>query len=108
MKLHEWFYSLIDEICYDRDYLYLVYVRHFQCLMTEIIEKGNHQPSGAYVIPGLKNDLQACIDWQLERRLNWTGSNILAIHCRLQARSSGTILEARQVYFDLSTGIGVG
>ena len=104
MKLHDWIYKIVTEVCYDRDYLYACYVRHFTGLMNEIIEKGPSVQAGEYNIGGIKSNKNVRIDWQLERRLDWTGSNIISFSCQFESSESEVKVEKLQSRFDISTG----
>jgi len=102
MKLHDWIYEIVSEVCYDRDYLYACYIRHFTGLTNNIIETGSLACSGDYVIEGMKSNKNANISWQLERRIDWMGSNIINLDCKI--RSQGSEIETLQAQFDMSTG----
>ncbi len=102
MKLHGWIYEIVTEVCYDRDYLYACYVRHFSGLMNDVFAKGACWQSGEYEIKGMKSNKDAHISWQLERRLGWMGSNVITLSCRFESLDiKNTELTAE---FDLSTG----
>jgi hypothetical protein len=104
MMLHDWFYQVVADVCYDRDYLYLAYIRHFSALMDQIVDRGRFEQSGEYAFPGMKSNLEARLEWQLEHQLSWTGPNGLSLHCKLVDSSSGMEQESRTGRFDFSTG----
>ena len=104
MKLHDWIYEIVCEVCYDRDYLYACFVRHYTNLLNEIIEKGSSAQAGEYNIEGIKSNKNVRINWQLERRLNWMGSNIASFSCRIE--SLGSEVQKMKNRFDMSTGDG--
>jgi hypothetical protein len=104
MRLHDWFYQLVVDVCYDRDYLYLVFIRHFTAMMNQILEHGRFENSGEYSLPGMKSNLSAQLDWKLEHNLTWMGPNQLQLRCTLTDTQSGGGRETRSVCFDFSTG----
>lgn len=107
MKLHEWVFERVSEVCYDREYLYLAFVRHFTAFMADIIRLGKAEECGAYLIPGIKSDLDARLTWQLQRRLDWIGLNLLTVQCQLVDRATGDPQSGSVERFDLSTGDNV-
>ena len=102
MKLHEWIYEIVSEVCYDRDYLYACYVRHFTHLMNEIIEKGSSVQAGEYNIEGIKSNKNIRISWQLETRLIWHGPNAVTFCCEIESKVEPVKKLRRR--FDMSTG----
>jgi hypothetical protein len=107
MKLHDWFFERVSEVCYDRDYLYLAFVRHFTAFMADIIRLGKAEECGDYLIPGIKSDLDVRLTWQLQRRLDWIGLNVLAVQCQVVDRATGALKSDSAEHFDLSTGDSV-
>jgi hypothetical protein len=106
MTLHDWLYQVVAEVCYDRDYLYLAFVRHFSALMGQIVERGRFEDRGTYALPGMKSNRSARLEWRLEHALTWDGPNRLELRCILLDALSGAPIEARSACFDLSTGEG--
>ncbi|MBM4460382.1 MAG: hypothetical protein FJ011_21905 [Chloroflexi bacterium] len=104
MKLHDWFFERVNEACYDRDYLYLAFVRHFTAFMADIIRLGKTEERGDYLIPGIKSGLDVRLVWQLQRRLDWIGPNVLTVQCQLVDRATGDPQGGSVGRFDLSTG----
>ena len=102
MKLHDWIYEIVSEVCYDRDYLYACYVRHFTGLMNEIIEKGPFEKAGAYTIEGIKSNKKAFLCWHLDKRLDWLGPNKVTFCCEI--KSDVEPVNTLNECFDLSTG----
>ena len=104
MRLHDWLYECVAEVCYDRDYLYLAYVRHFTALMNQIIDRGRFENRGEYAFAGMKSNLSARLEWQLEHRLSWMGSNQLQLRCTFTNTLTGADSDIRSGRFDFSTG----
>jgi hypothetical protein len=104
MRLHDWFYQVVADVCYDRDYLYLVFIRHFTALMSQILDQGRFENRGKYTLPGMKSNLSAQLEWQLENRMTWMGPNRLELRCTFTDAFSGLEKETRRGWFDLSTG----
>jgi hypothetical protein len=107
MRLHEWFYDLICEICYDREYVYASYVRHFSRFMAEVMQTGTVSQTGSYEIPGLKSDLKARLDWKLERPVHLMGLNVVLIECTVESTRTGKTELRQSGAFELSTGESV-
>ena len=107
MRLHDWLYDLVGEVCYDREYLYLFFLKHFQALMAEVIEQGRSVASGTYTMPGRKSDRQASLRWRLSRRVDWTAPNVLVIDWEIQDRYTGATRDHGIRSFALSTGEAV-
>lgn len=104
MRLHDWLFQVVADACYDRDYLYLVFIRLFTALMNQILDRGRFENSGKYSLPGMKSNLSAQLAWQLEHHLSWMGPNWLQLRCTLTDTLSGVESETRSGCFDLSTG----
>ncbi len=104
VRLHDWLYQIVTDVCYDRDYLYLVFIRHFTALMNQIADQGRFESSGKYTIPGMKSNLSAQLEWQLEHQVSWMGPNRLFLRCTLTDTLYDSESETRSECFDLSTG----
>jgi hypothetical protein len=104
MKLHEWMYELVCDVCYDREYVYAMYVRHFGQLMNDIMEQGKTCCCGGYEVTGMKSDLKAMLNWELERCVNLVGLNVVAIRYAIESMRTGKIESQGVRYFELSTG----
>jgi len=104
MKLHEWIYNIASDICYDREYVYPCYVRHFGQLMNDILEQGKLSQSGSYEIVGMKSDLKARLNWQLERCANLIGLNVVIIRYSIFSTRTGKVESNGVRCFELSTG----
>ena len=102
--LHEWFYNIMCIICLDRDYLYFLFVRHFNGFMKEIFERGNVEDSGSFIIMGMKSGLKCILEWKLEHRINFVGGNIIFIRCTVRNNTTEYIEEQLASNFDLSSG----
>lgn len=102
MKLHDWIYEIVEDICYDREYVYPYFVRHFTGLMKEIEEQGSISGEGTYSIPGIKSGVTATLHWQIEHRLNWVGSNVVSIQCEFGLTTAD--LSERAAKFEMTSG----
>jgi hypothetical protein len=102
--LHDWLYDLVCQVCYDRDYLYLSFVRHFGGLMATVEQAGPTQAAGTYAFAGLKSGLRVDLTWRLARRLDWLRSNWLALDYRIVDAASGEIQATGAGRFDVATG----
>jgi hypothetical protein len=103
-SLHAWLYQLIEELCYDREYLYLAFVEHFTALMKQVMSSGAAE--GAYEIPGIKSGRSARLAWVLGHRLSFMGPNVLSVS--YVVTEEGDARERGTVKFDVSTGITAG
>ena len=101
MKIHDWIFEIVDEICYDREYVYPSFVRHFCSLMQKIEQTGRLSGEGTYRVPGIKSNITAVLSWQFEHRLNLVGSNVIAVSCEFEG---GDDLPNRIANFEMSTG----
>jgi hypothetical protein len=97
MRLHDWLFQVVADACYDRDYLYLVFIRLFTALMNQILDRGRFENSGKYSLPGMKSNLSAQLAWQLEHHLSWMGPNWLQLRCTLTDTLSGVERETERV-----------
>jgi hypothetical protein len=104
MKLHEWMYELVCEVCYDKEYVYACYMRHFGQLMKDILEQGRTCGSGSYEIIGMKSDLKVMLNWQLERCVNLIGLNVVSISYEVASVRTGKVELHVVRSFELSTG----
>ena len=103
--LHGWLYALMEELCFDREYLYLAFVEHFTGFMKEVLRTGGSSGIGEYPLPGIKSGRRAILKWALEKQLTFMGPNILSI--TVEADWSGAPGEREVLRFDLSTGAAV-
>jgi hypothetical protein len=108
MKLHDWLFEVVEEICWDREYLYRSYVETFTALMRSIYEHGPHAARDAIVIPGLKSGIEVALEWRLAHQLDFRGPNTLHVSAMRRdagaAGAAGASGAARTAVFDLSTG----
>jgi hypothetical protein len=102
--LHEWLYGLLAGICRDREYVFASFVRHFTAFTADIFQAGRFSGCGVYVLNGIKSDLDATLTWRLERRLDWTGLNVVVVEYVIADRRTGRMHEAGACSFELSTG----
>ncbi len=107
MKLHEWLYRLVYEICHDREYFYFCYARHFSELTKYIFEQGRFSESGAYEIPGMKSSKKAILHWQLAHCTDFTRLNTVTIYYTIEDSDTGKKESGASQTFDLSCGESV-
>jgi len=103
-RLHEFIYEVVNEICYDREYTYLLFVKNLYLLMDEIYKRGTVSGNGEYIIPGIKSNMCAIIKWQIAHRVNYTGPNTIKINCTLEKKPDGERMKAWEKNFELSSG----
>ena len=103
-SLHGWLYELMEELCYDREYLYLAFVEHFAALMKQVMSSGAAE--GAYEIPGIKSGRSARLAWVLDHRLSFMGPNVVSVSYVVD--EEGAADERGTVRFDVSTGMAAG
>ena len=103
-NLHDFIYELVSIICYDKDYLYLLFYKSFTELMNDIYDKGRANDSGTYVIKGNKSNMDISIKWFLSGRVNFIGYNTIRLECVFTDKRTFEILETCTGIFDLSTG----
>jgi hypothetical protein len=108
VRLHDWLYEIVAAVCFDRDYLYLAFYRHFTGLLADVTAAGAITDRGEYVFPGMKSNLQVRVTWQLARRLTWIGPNVLTLVAAIETLGGGSASaganEVLSAQFDLSTG----
>jgi hypothetical protein len=104
VTLHEWIYSIVEEICYDREYVYAVFIRHFGELTNEMYFKGRIAGSGEHMITGLKSGLVADFHWELKQCVNLIRLNTVQIECTIHSTDTGIIESQQTRSFELSTG----
>jgi len=101
MRIHDWIFEIVDDICYDREYTYPSFVHHFCSLMQDIERFGRLSSEGTYSIQGIKSNITAILSWRLEHRLNLVGSNVISIRCIFEGTND---LPERCARFEMSTG----
>lgn len=104
MRLHEWLYRLVYEICYDREYVYFCYARHFSELTKHIFEQGRFSESGSYEIPGMKSGKRALLHWQLAHCIDLIRLNTVTIRCTIENSDTGKKESEVSQTFELSCG----
>lgn len=104
IRLHEWLYDIVHDICYDREYIFLLYSRSFKELIDMVLEKGMTVPEGEYSITGIKSNFKAIIRWNHEHRLNYVGLNVCKFHCKIVDKTTGEIEQEIEQSFELSAG----
>ena len=66
--LHDLVYRIVEEVCWDRDYLYRAFTGSFSELMTAIYGRGGTEARGSLVVSGVKSDVEARITWRLQHQ----------------------------------------
>lgn len=102
--LHDELYRLVEEVCWDADYLYRSFTEHFTGLMGQIYEKGGSEGDGVYTITGIKNSLEARIAWHLEHRLDFQGPNRLRLDYEIAGTPSDAGARQGSIVAELGTG----
>lgn len=104
MKLHEWLYNIVCEICRDREYVYLSFVRNFTALMKEIYETGDIKDSGTFTVTGIKSNMNADIQWHIHHRIDYSGLNSVTVKCVIVDTVTGVRNKEYEIIFELSMG----
>jgi len=104
MRLHDWLYNLICDVCYDREYVYASFVRHFSALLKDIFEQGRFSETGKYDVNGMKSDKVAHVKWRLEHQFNLMGLNSVTFECEIENTLTGKKEKLEKAVFELSTG----
>ena len=101
---HELVYQAVTDICYDREYAYLSFLRVFESLSKQIYTGGGTAARGQAEVSGIKSDYDAVFVWELQRRISFFGKNEFKLACTISDRSTGA--EIKHIYgiFDVSTG----
>lgn len=102
MRIHDWIFGIVDDICFDREYVYPCFVRHFSSFMSEVMEQGMLSGSGVHVIPGIKSNISAKLTWRLEHRLDWVKSNEIHLTCEFEGDAWGW--QPKSASFEMSSG----
>lgn len=104
MRIHEWLYDVVREICHDREYIYLSFIQSFKALMDDIYTRGYIEDHGEHIVEGIKSGLRAEITWRLHHRVNYVGLNIVDMICVIRDRFSGEEQQKLEESFELSAG----
>ncbi len=102
--LHDALYRIVEEVCWDSDYLYRSHTEHFCALMNGIYEAGQGASRGEYRFNGIKSGLQALITWRLQHRIDYQGPNQLMLDVTISSETSGTPERRGSLLFELGTG----
>ena len=106
--LHDLVYQIVEEICWDRDYLYRCFTEVFSELMNGIYRQGCSRAGGNLVVNGVKSDVEARISWRLQHQLDYFGPNALKLEFEIRKKPSGLMVRTGDAVFDLATGCDVG
>ena len=104
MKLHEWIYGLVEEVCYDREYVYASFIRHFGRLTEAIYVNGRSVCEGRYEMIGMKSDRVAEFEWQLDQCVNLIRLNSVRLTCTVRSTVTGAAQLQETRRFEMSTG----
>lgn len=102
--IHEWLYDIAKEICYDREYIYLSYLKILQNTVFSVFENGSVTEQGDYIAKGIKSDKDAHIHWKLHHRLNFVGFNKVIFECTFQDKYTHECMDTVSCSFELSSG----
>jgi hypothetical protein len=102
--LHEVLYGIVEEVCWDADYLYRAFTEHFSGLMGQIYGQGGSHSGGSYTIAGIKSGLEARIEWSLEHRLDFHGPNLLRLDWRIGGGTAGGAARGGSILAELGSG----
>jgi hypothetical protein len=102
--LHEALYGIVEEVCWDADYLYRAFTEHFSGLMGQIYSRGGSDAGGSYAITGIKSGLGARIEWSLEHRLDFHGPNRLRLDYRIEGGTAGAAVREGSILVELGSG----
>jgi hypothetical protein len=102
--LHDALYRVVEEVCWDADYLYRSFTEHFTGLMSQIYERGGSDAGGSYTITGIKSGLEARIAWHLQHRLDFHGPNRLRLDYEIAGAAPGTGGRGGSIMAELGTG----
>jgi hypothetical protein len=102
--LHDEVYRLVEEVCWDADYLYRSFTEHFAGLMGQIYDRGGSDAGGVYTITGIKSGLEARIAWHLQHRLDFHGPNGLRLDYEIAGTASGAPARRGSLAAELGTG----
>lgn len=102
--LHDALYQIVDEVCWDADYLYRAFTEHFSGLMAQVYERGGSAAGGSYTITGIKSGLEARIAWSLQHRLDFHGPNRLRLDYEIAGAAPGPAARGGTILAELGTG----
>ncbi len=102
--IHDALYQVVQEICWDSDYLYRSYTEHFCGLMHGIYEAGRAASRGEYRLSGIKSGLEAVVTWRLQHRIDYQGPNQLMVELTVRGESPGARDRSASLLFELGTG----
>jgi len=103
-KWHDMLYDAVAEICHDREYVYASFLRVFRQLSEQIYGCGATADHGSAEAVGLKSDWVARFHWRLQRRVDYSGGNVMCLCCTMGNRWTGEIAWQAERAFDVSSG----
>ena len=103
--LHDSLYRIVEEICWDADYLYRAFTEHFSGLMGQIYARGGSDARGSYTITGIKSGLEARMEWSLQHRLDFHGPNRLCLDYRITGGTEGDAARGGSILAELGSGL---
>jgi D-arabinose 5-phosphate isomerase GutQ len=104
LKLHEWLYDIVTNICYDRDYAYKAFCEAFNQLSTMMFTNGGTKEKGKIIVYGIKSEYNAKITYCFVHRLNYVGLNEVTVKCEIIDKTKNVIIEEHIKCFELSLG----
>jgi hypothetical protein len=102
--LHDALYGMVEEVCWDADYLYRSFTEHFTGLMSQIYDRGGSDGGGVYTITGIKSGREARITWHLQHRLDFHGPNRLRLDYEIAGAAPGSGARGGSIMAELGTG----
>jgi hypothetical protein len=101
--LHDILFLIVEEVCWDADYLYRSFTCHFSGLMSQIYDTGGSASGGSYTITGVKSGRIARITWSLQHRLDFHGPNQLRLEYEIADETPGAS-DGGSILAELGTG----
>ena len=105
-SIHSLIYWAVCETCYDREYIYRAFVKHYTQISRRMFVDLPSPETGEYTFNGIKSNRSVSVRWRFARRLNWCGSNHVTLTVTItdQIRGGG---QTRCGVFNVNTGRNV-
>jgi len=81
--IHDLLYSSIEDICYDREYIYIKFAKVFSEFSNDILCSGHMFAEKKYIIPGIKSGKSLELHWRLAQKPSFSGNNEVRITARI-------------------------
>ena len=102
-SIHSLIYWAVCETCFDREYIYRAFVKHFGEISRQMFVQLPAPEAGKYVFNGIKSQKTVTVKWAFERRLNYCGSNHVNVTAQVLDRITGAE-ETAGGTFNVNTG----